>query len=430
MKRIYFLVILILPLLLHAQQRITIDQAIDMALKHNFDIQVARNEANIDKINNTKGNAGMLPTVSLNGNGSYALNRINQKLSNGTVNKYSAQSNIDLGANALLSWTLYDGGRMFVTKNKLNEIQALGELQFNAQVLGVIYDVVSAYFDIVCQKQQLQSINEVIRYNQQRVLIAQTGFNAGTLAKTELLQAQVDLNVAKENAINQQYVISRAEKALSTLLAQESTVTYSVSDSIPFRAIPNRADMESRIESSNTNLQALKKQIDVANLSVKEAQKGLSPILKLQSELSLSHNYYSEGNTKHNNTAGMFVGGALTIPLYDAGETKRKTSVAKTQLLIAQINLANTRQQINTALQNEYNDYESQQQLLSIEKQNNLLAKENLEICLQRLKLGQTNSLEVHQAQESYAQSSTRLINFEYNLKMQETKLRQLISDL
>ena len=74
-----------------------------MALKHNFDIQVARNEANIDKINNTKGNAGMLPTVSLNGNGSYALNRINQKLSNGTVNKYSAQSNIDLGANALLS---------------------------------------------------------------------------------------------------------------------------------------------------------------------------------------------------------------------------------------------------------------------------------------------------------------------------------------
>jgi outer membrane protein len=430
MKRIYLLVILILPLLLHAQQRITIDQAIDMALKHNFDIQVARNEANIDKINNTKGNAGMLPTVSLNGNGSYALNHINQKLSNGTVNKYSAQSNIDLGANALLSWTLYDGGRMFVTKNKLNEIQALGELQFNAQVLGVIYDVVSAYFDIVCQKQQLQSINEVIRYNQQRVLIAQTGFNAGTLAKTELLQAQVDLNVAKENAINQQYVISRAEKALSTLLAQESTVTYSVSDSIPFRAIPNRAEMESRIESSNTDLQALKKQIDVANLSVKEAQKGLSPILKLQSELSLSHNYYSEGNTKRNNTAGMFVGGALSIPLYDAGETKRKTSVAKTQLLIAQINLANTRQQINTALQNEYNDYESQQQLLSIEKQNNLLAKENLEICLQRLKLGQTNSLEVHQAQESYAQSSTRLINFEYNLKMQETKLRQLISDL
>ena len=81
-------------------------------------------------------------------------------------------------------------------------------------------------------------------------------------------------------------------------------------------------------------------------------------------------------------------------------------------------------------MQNALIDFENQQLLLQIEKENNQLTKENMEISLQRLRLGQTTSLEVHQAQESYVQSSTRLLNFEYNLKIGETKLKQLVSSL
>lgn len=67
---------------------------------------------------------------------------------------------------------------------------------------------------------------------------------------------------------------------------------------------------------------------------------------------------------------------------------------------------------------------------MQIEKENNELNKEYIEICLQRLRLGQSTSLELHQAQDSYVQSSTRLINFEYNMKMAEIKLKQLIATL
>jgi outer membrane protein len=429
MKKIYLLLVCLVSVALHAQQPITVDAAIEMALKKNFDIRVARSEADISKINNTRGNAGMLPTVSLNGTGSYSYNNVYQKLSSGTVNKYPSQSNINYGANVMLSWTLYDGGKMYVAKKKLEEMQSLGELQYNTRVLQVIYDVVAAYFDIVCQKQQLKSINEIINYNQQRCLISETGFHAGSIPKTEYLQAQIDLNVAKENAINQQYVIRRAERTLNTLLGEESTNTFAVSDSIPLSALPSREAIRQKVELANADLLALKKQIDVANLSVKEARKGYMPTLSVNSEMFLTHNHYSEGTTNTNRTYGMLVGGTLSVPLYDAGETRRKTAVARTELLLAQLNLANARLQINNELENEYNDYENQRQLMLLEKQNTLLVKENLEICLQRLKLGQTNSLEVHQAQESYAQSSSRLINFEYNTKIRETKLRQLISD-
>lgn len=412
-------------------QTLSLQQAVDMALRKNFDILVSRQQADINKLNNTKGNAGMLPTVNFNGTSNVSYNNVYQKMSTAnTINKYPSQLSTDWEANAMLSWTLYDGGKMYVTKKKLAEMQSLGELQYNAQVLEVIYNVVAAYFDIVRQKEGLKSINEIINYNRQRAIIAQTGFNAGSLAKTELLQAQIDMNVATENAITQKYAINEAQKALNALLGQDPTVNMEVTDSIPLSIVPDKNEMLLKVESSNADLLALKKQIDVAKQAVIEAEKSNAPKISLQGGYYLSQSTNSQGSIKNDRSYGMQVGGTLSIPLYTAGETKRKTAVAKTELLISQYNLESARLQISKDLENAYNDFESQQQLLQIERQNYRLAKENMDISLQRLRLGQTNSLEVHQAQENYAQSSTRLTNFEYNLKMAETKLKQMISGL
>ena len=94
------------------------------------------------------------------------------------------------------------------------------------------------------------------------------------------------------------------------------------------------------------------------------------------------------------------------------------------------LDLKNIKLQVNILLDNTLTDFENQQQLLKIETENNELALENIKISLERLRLGQTTSLEVHIAQEDFVQSNTRLINFRYNLKLAETKLKQLVSGL
>ena len=430
MKKILFIVALIFWANVRAQQPLSVNDAINIAMKSNFDILIARNSADMDRINNTRSNAGMLPTISLNGNSTYSYNNVYQKTSSESINKYPTQSTTNIGADAELSWTLYDGGKMFITKNKLAEIQALGELQFKSNVLDVFYKVTAAYYDIVKQEQELKSINEVINYNKQRVLIAETGFKAGQINKTELLQAQIDLNVATENAINQKNAISEAQKTLNSLLGCDAATLYDVSDSIPESTVPERNEVLLKLESCNTDILAYKKQQEVAKLALKETQKGYYPTLKFQGGYYLSHITNSEGATLRNNTNGIQLGGTLSVPIYNFGETKRKVSLAKADLLSTGYNLENIRLQVKTDMLNAYTDFENQQQLLQIEKDNCKLTKENLEISLKRLQLGQTTSLEVHQAQESYMESLTRLINFEYNLKVSETKIKQLISNL
>ena len=415
---------------INAQKAITVDDAISIALKNNFDILVSRNDADITKVNNTAGNAGMLPTVAITGTGNYGLNNITQKLSTGVETNYNSASTTALSAGAQLNWNLFDGGKMFVTKNKLNEIQALGEIQYKDKVMQTLFEVIAAYYDVVKQKQQLSSINEALNYNRDRVTIAQAGFNAGSMMKSDLLQARMDLNLTTESRISQQYAIEAGLKYLNQLLGKNAEDQLSIADSIPLNYTPDKADLFQKLNSSNTSILSFQKQIDIAQLALKESRTAYLPTFSLKAGYYASQTVNSAGSTLRSSSIGPQIGGTLVVPIYSAGENKRKENVARIQAQTAEYDLQNIKLQVNTQLQNTLTEFENQQELLKIEAENNALAKENLQISVDRLKHGQTTSLEVRRAQDDYVQSSTRLINFRYALKLAETKLKQIVSGL
>jgi len=413
-----------------AQKQLTIHNAVSIALKNNFDILVAGNEADIAKTNNTLGNAGMLPTVALTGSGSYELSNTTQKLSSGSENNYPSLSGSAVSVGAQLNWNLFDGGKMFVTKNKLNEIQALGEIQFKEKVLQTLFNVIAAYYDVVRQKQQLNSITEALNFNSERVIIAQAGLNAGSLVKTDLLQAKIDLNITTQNSINQQFTIDEALKTLNLLLGGKTTEVFTTSDSIPLNYSPDKALLLQKINNSNTSILSLSKQLEIAQLALKENKSAYLPTFNFKAGYYVSQSTNSAGSVLQNSSVGPQLSGTLVVPIYNAGETKRKVTTARIQAESAEYDLQNVKLQISTEFQNTLTEFENQQKLLNIEAENNELAKENIQISIDRLKQGQTTSLEVHQAQEYFVQSCTRLINFRYNLKMAETKLKQMVSEL
>jgi len=414
-----------------AQRLITSDDAIAIAMKNNFDILIARNDADMAKINNTSGNAGMLPSVIVDGSDRYTLNNSLIKQSPDiTIHNSNAGTN-SINTGVQLNWTLYDGGKMFVTKNKLNEIEVLGEIQFREQVLQTAYNVVVAYYNVVKFQQQLVSYNKVISLNQERVTILQTSFYAGSSAKNSLLQAKIDLNVSKENAMTQQSAIIAAKRNLNQVLSLNiDSISYDVVDSIPLIYKPNQTELQSKIYTKNAGLLSIQKDIDIAKLSIKEIKATRLPQIDFNTGYSFQYSSNNFGTTLSNRTYGPHVGASISIPIYLGGNTSRQIANSEIQLQSAQFNLESNKILVNTQLQNALTDFENQQNLLSIEQENSLLVKENLDIALQRLRFGQTTALEVRQAQQSYEDSMTRLVNFKYNLKVAETKLRQLVADL
>jgi outer membrane protein TolC len=416
---------------LFAQNLITADDAVAIAMKNSYDILVARNNANIDSLNNTSGNAGMLPTVAVNGSERYSLNNSYIKQSSDITIQYANAGTNAVNAGLELNWTLFDGGKMFVTKNKLEEIEILGQIQFRNQMMQTIYNVVVAYFNVVKQQQQLVSINKVISYNQERVTILQTSFNAGSSAKNNLLQAKIDLNVSRENAITQQSIILSSKRNLNQILSLNiDSVAYDVIDSIPLNYKPDQAELHNQIYTNNTSILSLQKEIDIAKLSINEFKADRLPQINFNTGYIFQYSTNTYGTSLANRTYGPHIGGSISIPIFQAGNASRMIATSKIQLQSAEYDLENSKIFVNTQLQNALTDFENQQNLLSIELENSDLVKENLEISMQRLRFGQTTALEVRQAQQSYEDSLTRLINFKYNLKVAETKLRQLIAAL
>ncbi len=413
-----------------SQALLTPEEAIDIALKNSFGVLVARNNADIARINNTIGAAGMLPNITANGNTNFSQSNVELQLSSGDTIQSSEGQTRSRGANVSLGWVLFDGGKMFITKNKLNQIEALGEIHLKDTLLQTVYNVIASYYNIVGQKQQLASINEAINFNKEQVTILQASFNAGLVAKTSLLQAKIDLNVYQEAAINQQYSIIVAKRALNQILVRDPETGFEVVDSIINNYVPNREELFEKLYTSNINILAADRQVEIARLSIREFQATRLPRINLTSGYNLNLIDNTASNVRSNHSYGPSIGATLSVPIFQGGTINRQVATSKIQMLTAGYNFDNIKLRVTTQLQNALTQFENQQQLLAIEKENELLAKENIEIAIQRLRLGQANSLEVRQAQESYVFSYTRRITFEYNLKIAETRLKQLVSGL
>jgi outer membrane protein TolC len=415
---------------LYAQNILSIEEAVGIALKNNYSISVTRNLADIAKVNNTLGNAGMLPTITVNGTDNYSVNNVYLDLATGSPITSAAGKSNAFNAGVALNWTLFDGTKMFITKNKLNQLEKLGEIQFRDTVMQTIYKVTIAFYQVVMQKQQLLAIRDVMAYSLERVKLLQKGYEAGIAHKNDLLQAKIDLNVNKEAEINQMNTIRNSKRVFNMVIARDPDTDFDVADTIPLNYSPDPVDLMNKLYTNNTEVLSYQKQVDIARLSLGEYKTYRLPKLNFVTSYNFQQTDNNASTVLTNRTYGPLVGGSLVIPVYQAGNALRQVKAAKIQLQTSQYILDDVKLAVNTQLKTSLTDFEDQKSLLAIERDNLTLAKENLSISLERLRLGQTTALEVRQAQESYANSLARFYDFEFNMKMAETRLKQLVAGL
>src|SRR4051812_27258039 len=103
MKKFLFVIILLCGVqIVFAQEKLSLQQAIEIGLKNNYSIIISKNDLDISKNNVSWGNAGALPALDLSLTQNNSIIDSKQKYSDGAeVNKTGATAN-SLDANALL----------------------------------------------------------------------------------------------------------------------------------------------------------------------------------------------------------------------------------------------------------------------------------------------------------------------------------------
>ena len=113
-KLLKFLVLFFLasPLAM-AQELLTVEEAVKIALENNYQIRIASNMLEIDKTGVNIGNAGMLPVVGATLNSNNSIQNSSQTRADGNLVELDNAKNNSLNYGVGLDWTIFDGFRMF-----------------------------------------------------------------------------------------------------------------------------------------------------------------------------------------------------------------------------------------------------------------------------------------------------------------------------
>lgn len=418
-----------------AQQVLTLEQAIDLGLKNNFDIRLARNDAALSANDNAYANFAFAPRV--NGTASKVWNNTGtkQEFGNGSKRDTSGIKNRQFQTAVNLNWTLFDGLKMFATRQRFQAIEILGEISVKNQVENSIAAIINGYYNIAQQKQQLRALAEQMSISEERVKLSDAKFQTGLGPKTDWLQAKVDYNAQRAMWLRQQTTIEQSKASLNQLMAiADESTNYDVHDTIPVNLSLSYGEIQENLYQTNPQLQIAKQNIEISRIALKEAKGDFFPILSFNSAYNFTQSRanaaVNQFSPVFNQNKGFNYGFSATVPIFNGLNVHRQVKAAKLNIQYQELSLDNQQSQVNLFLRNAFKDYEYYKMSLVLEEESVDLARENVMVALERFRQGVSTTLELKEAQQSLELAAYRLIQARYNTKISETELMRLKGNL
>ncbi|UPT68217.1 MAG: TolC family protein [Sphingobacteriales bacterium JAD_PAG50586_3] len=284
---------LILPLVLavsgvYGQTTLTLNTAIETVLKNNYGIQISKNNAQIAANNHTIGNAGFTPQINFVANGTIGNNNINQRFTNGTEIVKNGVGSSNYGTGITVDWVLFNGLRAHYLYKQLGVVQSFNETQLKSDINNTVGDVMSAYFNVLREQQTLTNLDSNLAIFTERLKIADTRFTIGSAAKTDMLQAKIDLNEQKSLIIRQKGAVMIAKAQLNQILAKDDNQDFTVEEITPELDSLNYDSLRKALYQNNIDIMVLNRNVDIAAYNTKIARSAISPTVLLGSQYNFA----------------------------------------------------------------------------------------------------------------------------------------------
>lgn len=413
-----------------AQQVLTLEEAVKIALENNYDIRLAKNDLKVDQANADIGNAGMLPTVTANVIDNNGIQNASQTRTDGTVTSLDNAKNNSLNLGVGLDWTVFDGFRMFARYDQLKELQKLGEAQLKLTIITKISDVNETYYDLVQQQQLLAALDTTLVISRQRLELAQNRFTIGKASKLEVLNAQVDLNTDITNMLKQKDTYQRTKVTLNQILARDPQTDYKVVDTIVVDKDLQLVDLTNLAVKQNPQLQAQIINKTVSELQLKQVRAGRFPTLRVNTGYNFAETQSSIGFTSQTSARGLTYGFTASMNIFDGFFQNRNEKIAKLGIENAQIAIEQQQNTLSSQLVSAYQTYQTNMQLSELEDRNEDIAKQNLDITLEKFRIGTITTFEFRTAQLNFVNAQLRNSNAQYVAKLSEIALKELAGNL
>ena len=409
----------------NAQNNLSLDEAVALALKNNLGISIANNDLQEAKNNVTRGNAGFLPNVNLVASETPSTAYSNQSYSTGQkVDKQVFANGFNGGVQ--LSWILYNGKRASLEYDRLKELQTLGELGIKTRAEQLVYDVMRSYYNVVQQQELYNGLKDQLGLYEERFRIAQTRLDVGQGNRLDVLTSQSDLSVQKTQLLRQQQLIETAKLILTQVMTEPVEKKYTITDTLAVQTVYDVTQLKNDAINNNLQTEVLKRQIGVSMLVMKEIESLKKPLITFNPAFVLGRTDNTAGQLLLNQNAGLNANISFSMPLYDGKNIQRQVDNAKIEIASYRLREQQLTFDLTTNVNIAYQNYINAIDIIKSEEENLLIAKQSIGIAMERFRLSRTTILELKQIQQVYDSGVNRVISARFNAKLAEIDLMRL----
>ncbi|MEM9001388.1 MAG: TolC family protein [Bacteroidota bacterium] len=413
-----------------AQELLTMDKAIAIAIENNYDLRIAKNDIEIARVEASASNNNYLPTVSASGGVSYSDETQNVTFSDGSLTSIDGAVTESYNASVTAEYLLFDGLVRKYTQDSNEENLNLAQLQERQQIENTVIDIYASFFNVAYQKQVVENLKLNIENSTDRLLRAQKQLKYGQGTTLDELNAQVDLNNDSISYIEAFRDLKNLKRTLNLSLGRMITAEFEIDTTVAFAATLKEQAMVEMAQQNNIEIVLSKQNILLSELNIKINRAQFLP--KISGSGSYNWNENQNPPTSfalENESYGVNLGLNLTWNIFDGGNSTR-VKTAKITKQNREIELARVKDQLLTNVLNAYETYTIAQKTLRSEGKNVKTNELNFGRTQKQYSLGQVTSLDFREAQINLFNARNNYVRAKYDLKIAEIDLLQLSGTL
>ncbi len=414
-----------------AQRVLSLKECLETGLQNNYDLLIVRNEQQIAANNATAANAGLLPSLDLSAGYSGAADNTTTYPREGeseTV-KGAYDQVVDVGVG--LGWTIFDGFKLRTNYKRLQEMKTLGVLKTRLEVEDFVANLTAEYYNLIQQTLRLKNYRYAVALSRERLRITEARYRIGDFSRLDWLQARVDFNADSSQYMSQQELVTASRIRINELMANNDVTEkcFARDSVIDVNSALKWEELESNMNELNSELLIANRNTAISELELKAIKSRNYPYLNLSAGYGYTRQLYGKNDPKGRGTLGPNVGLKLGFTIFD-GNRRREQRNARIEVENAQYTQEQLKQSLMADLATFWQAYTNNLEVINLEQQNLVAAKENYEIAMERYLLGDLPGIEMREAQKSLLDAEERILTAEYNTKLCEISLMQISGNI
>ncbi|MDR0658852.1 MAG: TolC family protein [Mediterranea sp.] len=381
--------------------RLTLNQALEIALSDNPTIKVADQEIQLKKTANKEAYAGLFPEVSLTGSYQRAVKKQTMAMNfNGETttikmgrdNTYNGGLNVSL---PIFAPALYKS--ISLTKSDVD----LAVEKARSSRIGMVNQVTKAYYQLLLAQDSYTVLKKSYDQSEANYNVVKAKYGQGSVSEYDKIRAEVQMRNTAPAVVSARNGVNLARLQLKVLMGMDSEIEIAVTGNLKdYELIMFQQQLDNRTFnlSNNTDLRQIALNAELLDKNLKLQQTNFMPTLGA----SFNYTYMSMNEdfriSHYDWYPYSMLGLSLTVPLFKASNyTKLK------QAKIRMYQLAENKTNVERQLQMQVTSYmdnmnASAEQVVS-NKESVFQAEKGREIAQKRYEVGKGTILELNDSE-------------------------------